>query len=130
MDKPVPSGDLRAAWSALLADTPRIPPGLTPFLKAGKVQPVPGGLQLRLPTGPAQERLRDAGTMRALTQGLALHSGVDSVEIQLLDPEGDVGGPAGRVSEDTVRASRLQELIEREPLLERAVEEFDLELLE
>ncbi|NNM35098.1 MAG: DNA polymerase III subunit gamma/tau, partial [Gemmatimonadetes bacterium] len=116
-------GDLLSAWSTLLADTPRVPPGLTPFLKAAKVQAVSGGLRLTLPGGPAQEKLRDAATMRALRQGLALHSGVESVEIQLVDPEGEVGGPAGRVSEDTVRASRLQELIEREPLLEHAVQE-------
>ena len=128
--RPRPSADLTTAWSALLADAPRIPPGLTPFLKAAKVREVAGGLQLRLPGGPAQERLRDGATMRALRQGLALHSGLESVEIQLVDPEGDAVGPAGRVSEDTVRASRLQELIEREPLLEHAVQEFDLELLE
>ncbi len=125
-----PQASVLSAWTALLADASRIPPGLSPFLKAAKVAQVKGGLRLSLPRGPAHERLREASTMRALKQGLALHSGVDSVEIQLVDPEGEAGGPAGRVSEDTVRASRLQELIEREPLLERAVQEFDLELLE
>ncbi|MDH3224607.1 MAG: hypothetical protein OEO23_12895, partial [Gemmatimonadota bacterium] len=125
-----PQTGVLSAWAALLADSSRIPPGLSPFLKAAKVDQVEGGLRLSVPQGPAHERLREASTMRALKQGLALHSGVDSVEIQLVDPEREAGGPTGRVSEDTVRASRLQELIEREPLLERAVQEFDLELLE
>ena len=38
-------------------------------------------------------------------------------------------GPA-RISQETVREGRLRELVGKEPLLERAVEELDLELLD
>jgi len=74
--------------------------------------------------------LTDLGTMRSLRDGLALHSGVESVEIQLVDPDraGDLAG--ARVSEATIRESRLQQLVEKEPLLERAIQEFDLELMD
>jgi hypothetical protein len=37
---------------------------------------------------------------------------------------------ASRVTPETVRQGRLRELLAQEPLLERAVEELDLELLE
>ena len=117
-------------WAALLDDPSHLPPGLRPFLRAAKVEEVEGGLRLGLPDGPAQERLRDVGTMRALRDGLALHSGLETVEIQLVDPGLSGGAATGRVSEDTVRESRLQELIQREPVLERAIEEFDLELMD
>ncbi|MGI9626388.1 MAG: DNA polymerase III subunit gamma/tau [Longimicrobiales bacterium] len=122
-------GNLLKAWSALLADPAQLPAGLRPFLHAAKVEEVDAGLRLSLPEGPARERLREVTAFRALKDGLALHSGLDSVEIQLEDlGGGDAGG--ARVSEETVRATRLEELIKKEPLLEKAVEEFDLELMD
>lgn len=123
------SRNMLSGWSALLDDSTRLPPGMKAFLKAARVEEIKDGVRLSLPAGPAHERLRESTTLRALKDGLALHSGLDSVEIQVVDP-GSAGGPAGRVSEDSIRASRLQELIEREPLLERAIEEFDLELMD
>jgi len=45
----------------------------------------------------------------------------------MVDEDAD---PHGRITRESVRKGRLRELIEREPLLERAVEELDLELLE
>ena len=42
----------------------------------------------------------------------------------LPSPEG------GRITQDVVRQGRLRELIAREPVLQRAVEELDLELLD
>jgi hypothetical protein len=38
--------------------------------------------------------------------------------------------PGARITTESVRKSRLRELIAKEPLLERAVEELDLELLD
>jgi hypothetical protein len=37
---------------------------------------------------------------------------------------------AGRITQETVRQDRLRELVAREPVLRRAVEELDLELLD
>lgn len=44
--------------------------------------------------------------------------------------EGTVDPGAGRISHDAVRQDRLRELLSREPLLRRAVESLDLELLD
>ena len=37
---------------------------------------------------------------------------------------------SGRITEETVRNGRLQELVDKEPALGEAVKELDLELLE
>jgi DNA polymerase-3 subunit gamma/tau len=44
--------------------------------------------------------------------------------------ESGAAPPAERITTETVRKGRLRELIAKEPLLERAVEELDLELLD
>jgi hypothetical protein len=38
--------------------------------------------------------------------------------------------PGARITTESVRKGKLRELIAKEPLLERAVEELDLELLD
>jgi hypothetical protein len=49
------------------------------------------------------------------------------LEAQASDPPSEGGE---RIGQDAVRAGRLKVLIEKEPLLERAVEELDLELMD
>jgi hypothetical protein len=54
------------------------------------------------------------------------------VEVALEAPGGppEEGEAGERITPGAVREGRLRELLEREPLLGRAVEELDLEMLE
>ena len=54
--------------------------------------------------------------------------GYDNVVVK--EAGGTPGQAAERISPGTVRSDRLKALMEREPLLEKAVKELDLELLE
>jgi hypothetical protein len=94
--------------------------------------------------GPASDELQDPSRRRALREALALHSGRDSADISIEIDEGDHSGSAGasewtagrpgapvaRVTRDSVRESRLNELVRRAPQLENAVVELDLELVD
>ena len=63
-------------------------------------------------------------------------AGYDIIELPAFDPTAmDIAAiepsPEGdRISQDRVREGRLRELIREEPVLERAVQELDLELLD
>jgi hypothetical protein len=52
------------------------------------------------------------------------------VDVMLEEASDARATTASRISQDEVRQGRLRELVAREPLLERAVKELDLELLE
>ena len=116
----------------------RIVPGLTPILRAASVveETTDGVLVLHVPGELGSQRLRDTDVLPKLEKALALHSGRDSAKISILAEEGgsETGAVdaanASRISQETVRATRLQELIRRAPYLERAVAELDLELVE
>jgi hypothetical protein len=68
--------------------------------------------------------------LRALEEGLALHAGRDSVKISIVGSDADDGGASGRVTQDSVRRTRLQELVRQAPHLERAVDELELDLVD
>ena len=135
---PPPSSSLAKGWQAVVEDGKRIGPGLSPFLRAATVveEKSNGVLVLRVPGDLGSERLADADVLPKLEEALALHSGRDSAKISIVaeDSRSDTGATAAaaseRVSRETVRATRLQELVRRAPQLERAVAELDLELLD
>ena len=148
-DRPVASADtteaLDAVWNAVLRDRERVGLELSFHLRgSGRLTETDRGLSLVVAAGPASEHLRDAAARRALLEALALHSGRESAEISIEIDEGDrsggdgaadgkagpPGSPAGRVTRDSVRESRLNELVKRAPQLERAVVELDLELVD
>ena len=137
---PVPSrsSSLADGWKAVVADGRRIGPGLTPFLHAATVveETSDGVLVLRVPGELGSERLGGSDVLPKLEEALALLSGRDSAKISIV---AEVGGseaataaaaPSARVSQETVRVTRLQELIRKAPHLERAVAELDLELVD
>ena len=74
--------------------------------------------------------MRPPKVLRALEEGLALHAGRDSAEISIVGGSAGEGPDAGRVTRDSVRRTRLQELVKRAPHLERAVDELELDLVE
>jgi DNA polymerase-3 subunit gamma/tau len=128
-DEPQPPEDLPSAWRRLLEGGLGIPRGVVPFLRAASVD-FPGGdrVALAVPEGPALERLLDPGVQKALKNALKeLGQTVQEIDVA---PVADSERFSGRITEETVRDSRLQELVEKEPALGEAVKELDLELLD
>jgi len=115
---------LDEAWQRTLEST-ELPSGLATLLRAGELSgPDEGRVLLRIDAAAA-ERLGEAGIGPALAANLGQLMGH---ELRLL-----VEAPAGdaeRVTQQTVKEGRLREYIAEEPLLERAVLELDLELLD
>lgn len=126
------------AWRALVADRKRLGPGLKVALPAATVvnETDDGKLVLTVPRGPFAEKLRDPTVLRKLEVALALHSGRDSTKISFVaENEGSrataqTARSSPRVNEETVRTTRLRELVRQTPQLERAVAELDLELVD
>lgn len=117
------------AWATLLEDGSMVPVGLTPLLRAAEVDEAPdGSVFLVLPEGPGRERLSSGGDLAQLQAGLSRLMGR---EIELALGNGDESTEdRTRITQEKVSSDRLKELIKQEPLLERAVLELDLELLE
>ena len=88
---------------------------------------------IELPVGPGLERLEDPSAKRALQE--ALGRLMNSEPEIVLRASGD-GVPDGalpqpeRISPEMVRKDRMKGLIKREPRLQSAVDELDLELLD
>ncbi len=123
---------LKAAWQALLDDRERmksLPRGVTPFLRGAAPRESGGALVLEIP-GEVEARLERPAVLRALEEGLALHAGRDSVKISIVGGNADSAAAGGRVTEDSVKRTRLQELVKRAPHLERAVDELELDLVD
>lgn len=122
-----PSSTLAEAWTRWLDAGTGVPKGLTAFLRSASVREAGGNVELSPPAGPALERLRDGGVIAAISAGVAPFLG-RRPHIVLVEAE--PGEPASRISQDEVRADTLKSLYRKEPRLERAVQELDLELME
>ena len=119
-----------AAWARLMEEGGGIPPGMRPFLRGAAVElRDDGALVIELPEGPGLERLRESPSLRTLQNALESLLG-ERPEIVVLATGGAPSTKLERITTETVRDDRLRELIQREPLLQRAVEELDLELLD
>ena len=83
---------------------------------------------LVLPDGPGLERLQESATLQALVSGLGRIFGRKPT----IEVEAENGGEDknSRITQESVRQGRLEELMEKEPALEDAVRELYLELLE
>ncbi len=116
------------AWRSVL-DSGSLPKGMTPLLRAAVVREEAEAVIIELPDGPAVERLADPLSQRMVLDALQARMGREPklvVRVQKDVPEGE----NGRITSEKVKADRVRSLVEREPLLERAVEELDLELME
>ena len=104
---------------------------MRPFLRAATVahSEAEGVVVIELPAGPGLERLEDPSARRTLQKALA---GLMNEEPEIVVRASGDGTPRrrGRISPEAVRNDRMKGLIKREPLLQRAVEELDLELLD
>ena len=127
------SGALTAAdaWDLLVEQGTGVPSGMRPFLRAATVahSEAEGVVVIELPAGPGLERLEDPSARRTLQKALA---GLMNEEPEIVVRASGDGTPRrrGRISPEAVRNDRMKGLIKREPLLQRAVEELDLELLD
>ena len=133
--EPVPSsagtgGDLIAAFGTVLRQgRGTLPGGLPTILKGAPVENAgERGLRIRLPDGLGLADLPRnsvASLKRALAGHLDYTPDIDIVESLRAAPSAPPP-----VSPEQARQERLAELVEREPLLARAVEELDLELVD
>ena len=127
------SGPLTAAdaWSVLVEQGTAIPSGMRPFLKAATVSysEADGAVVIELPAGPGLERLEEASARRTLKTALG---GLMNAEPEIVvRASGDGAQPQReRISPEAVRNDRMKGLIKREPRLQHAVDELDLELLD
>ena len=132
-DPQPPATTLAEGWQSLRGDrerVKRIAPGLWTLLQAATVRETNEGLRLEIPAGLEWAEWRRPRVLRGLEAALALHAGRDSARIHMVEnePAADDGG--GRVTPETVRQTRLQELVRKAPQLERAIEELELDLLD
>ena len=122
--------DPTQAWARLMKVGKGIPAGMGPFLKAAVVElGEDGALVVGLPDGPGLERLRERMALRAIQDALESVMG-ERPEIVVRATGGPSSEKLERITPENVRGDRLRELIQREPLLQHAVEELDLELLD
>jgi hypothetical protein len=127
-DDIVPSATLAQAWPRWLDSGQSVPRGLTAFLRSASVTDSDGVVEVVPLPGPATERLSDAGILDQISAGLAPYLGRRAqVRVAV---SGQAQTPAARISQDEVRADTLKSLYRKEPRLEKAVEELDLELME
>ena len=118
------------AWARLMDQGKGIPPGMGPFLRAAVVGlGEDGALVVELPDGPGLERLREQTALRTIQNALEALMG-ERPEIVVRATSEPSSEKLKRIMPETIRSDRLRELIQREPLLQHAVEELDLELLD
>ena len=121
---------LADAWKELLDDGPRLPRGLASILRGVRAREDGESLVLEIEKDLAAGRLGDMSIRRKLEEGLALHANRKSAKILFTSEPADGSPKAGRVTSETVRRDRLQDLIDRAPVIDRAVRELDLELVD
>jgi DNA polymerase III subunit gamma/tau len=130
---PIEPVRLRRAWRGLMESGDGLAGGLRVLLRTVPVSvSADGKVLIELPTeSPARERLQSSAVRRALAEALGRELGqAVSLEVGLAVP-GERGlATATRITAETARQERLRRLAEQEPLLARAVTEWDLELVE
>ncbi|HET9985512.1 MAG TPA: DNA polymerase III subunit gamma/tau [Longimicrobiales bacterium] len=125
-------GTAEAALRALLATGEGIPSGLAIFLKAARITgETESEVMLGVPPGPALERLTsEPATLRVLQDALAGRLGRPiALRVRALGKGAGAEAPT-RFTPEQVKADRLARLSREEPLLGRAVEAWELELLD
>ncbi|MCH8810737.1 MAG: DNA polymerase III subunit gamma/tau [Gemmatimonadetes bacterium] len=119
------------AWALLVTEGAGIPSGMRPFLRAATVSEskAEGVVVIELPAGPGLERLEDPSARRALQEALGA---LMNAEPEIVFRASGDGTPQRRerISPEAVQKDRMKGLIKREPRLQHAVDELDLELLD
>ncbi len=125
-----PAETLQDAWVRWLGEGVGVPRGLSPLLRSATLRELEGGrVELALAPGPIHERLSEPGVLAAISEGLAPHVG-RRVEFVVVEEGHGPSEATQRIGHGEVRRDTLQELVRKEPRLQRAVEELDLELMD
>ncbi len=134
--RPAPASRSRAVDAAgalrvLLQDGSRIPHGLAIFLKAARAeQESDHRVLLQVPAGPGLERLSgESPAARALQDAFSEMLG-HPVELVVQRAGASPSSAPQRLTPEQVRADRLARVAREHPLLARAVQAWDLELLD
>ena len=123
---------VRHAWQSVLEKGDGVPPGMGFLLRSAPLSlPEPNVLGLHLPgDSPARERLAERGATRRLEKALSDRIG-EPFRIEIVNGGGAGAEPgAGRITAESARRDRLDRLMQEEPLLAEAVQEWDLEMIE
>ena len=127
------------AWGLLVEEGSGVPSGMRPFLRAATVShsEAEGAVVIELPAGPGLERLEDPAARRTLQKALGVLMNTEpEIVVRASGHDAPDGAPDGapprreRISPEAVRTDRMKGLIKREPSLQHAVDELDLELLD
>jgi hypothetical protein len=103
------------------------------FLKAATLVEGEGEvLVLKMPAGPGVERLNsEQAATRQLEKALASRLGRPvTLRVEAVGASEEGGKPPRRLTSEQVRSDRLNRMLSEEPLLDRAVQEWDLEWLD
>jgi DNA polymerase-3 subunit gamma/tau len=113
-----------------VAGNGELPSGLGLFLRTARVEEADGRVVIELPAGsPALEKLEsDVRTLRALQEAVSDRMG-RAVELEIRPANGEEVEPT-RITPDQVKDTEVKRLSEEEPALDRAVQEWDLEMLD
>jgi hypothetical protein len=106
-----------------------LPSGLGLFLRGARVTEEPvGRVVVEMPPGPGYELLEsDARARDALRSAVVKRLGRD---VELTVRGGGGTADQVRLTPDTLRARQVDQLTGEEPALDRAVKEWDLEMLD
>jgi hypothetical protein len=107
-----------------------VPSGLLFFLPAGQAKMDGDTVVLELPPGPGLERLlAEPHAQKELAAGFAAELG-RAVTLSVRPRGSDPDRSPRRLTPERVRSDQLARLVQADPLLGRAVERWDLELLD
>jgi len=128
--KPITVRDANRAWKAVLQEG-AVPAALRPLLRGSEVVLAGAGrIAIELPPGsPVADWIGDARRRRPVEDALSLHIG-RPVTLGCAETRADPAAPARRISAESALQDRLRRLTSEEPLLDAAVREWDLELLD
>lgn len=127
--------DIQHVWRELIESRAGLPQGLAIFLKVAQInEPEPGQIVLSLPSGPGLERLSsDHAARLAVEKALGEKVGRKlalSVRAEATPPTKKGEEPPRRLTPELVKADKLARMAREEPVLQRVVDEWKLELIE
>lgn len=122
------------AWQAILQQRDRIPAGMGIFLRAARiVAATDQQVVLEIPPGPGFEELAVAGGPRRSLETALSDQLERPVRLEIRVAGGATstsGGELPRLTPEAVKNDRLTRMRRDQPVLDRAVEEWNLELLD
>jgi DNA polymerase III gamma/tau subunit len=126
--------DVTSAWRDLLDSRTGIPQGMSIFLKAAQIsEPQAGSVVIDVPKGLAFEKLSSDATARVAIQKALTEKLGREVRLEVRAEGSDAAAPATspkRFTPEQVKSDKLARMAREEPVLGKAVEEWNLELME